>query len=130
MRRFLWPGVWLAVGLVLLPIAFGAGFAIADQRLAGYDELRRVWRRISALAPSAQAVVAAESSDIDTNLLRVRSEKFPWTLGVPSYGRGGGGLALLGDAIVGVDKNGVFFYYAGRGAMRTLPLKLTLKRMS
>jgi cytochrome c2 len=124
MRRFLWPGVWLAVGLVSLPIAFGAGFAIADQQLPGYVELRRVWRRISALAPSAQSVPPAESSDIDTNLLRLRSERFPWTLGTPSYGRGGGGLALLGDAIVGVDKNGVFFHYAGRGDMQRLPLTL------
>jgi cytochrome c2 len=124
MRRFLWLGVSLVVVAILLPAGFGAGFVIADQELPPYLLLRRVWQRIVALAPSQQPDAVAESTIIQTNMLRLRSDKFPWTFGDHSAARGGGGLALLGDEIVGVDRNGLFFHYTGGGRMRQLPLSL------
>jgi cytochrome c2 len=119
-----------------LSVSFVGGFIIAEQKLFPYGPMHSVWEKLVRLLPTSQApapqttgwrgssraVTHNGSTVIQTNLLQMRAETFPWTLDAHSSIRGGGGLALLGDSVIGVDKSGVFFYYEGRGVMRELPL--------
>jgi cytochrome c2 len=118
--------LWVLALLSLLPIGLAVGFVVAERQLFPYDQVLRVWARVSALFPAPRVTGSAETKIFDTSLLRLKADVFPWPESMPVFSptADGGGIALLGDQLIGVDKYGAFFRYDVGGVFQQLPVRV------
>lgn len=109
----------VVIGLTLAVVGFGYGAVVGARHVFPYDLLVAVWSRSSASSTDTRT----GEREIETSLLLLRSTTYPGIEGEPNP-RPGGGLTTVRGNVLGVDRWGSFFVYAGEGAVRMLDLRV------